>query len=127
MSTTSSCTPENIPTSTVVYDANATDADGTPANSTISYSLTGADAARFSIDSVTGEVRFLASPNFESPQDSGGNNVYDVIVHAGKYPDLDGCLRCQRDRCRWHACEQYGQLLTDRRGCCQVLYRLGHG
>ena len=40
------------------------------------------DATLFSIDGKTGEVRFIASPNFEAPADSGGDNVYDVTVHA---------------------------------------------
>ena len=32
--------------------------------------------------SGAGAVTFLSSPNFESPTDAGGNNVYDIIVHA---------------------------------------------
>src|SRR4029077_330555 len=58
------------------YDADAT------ASNPVTYSLTGADAALFSIGGVNGEVRFLASPNFEAPTDTGGNNVYDIVVHA---------------------------------------------
>ena len=70
---------ENTATSNVVYDANATDPDTV---GTVSFSLTGPDATLFSIDSDDGEVRFLASPNYEAPADTGGNNVYDVVVHA---------------------------------------------
>src|SRR6266567_6180387 len=77
---------ENTATSNVVYDANATDADATAANSTIAYSLTGTDAALFNIDSVTGEVTFKISPNFEAPGDSNHDNVYDVVVHANDGP-----------------------------------------
>jgi uncharacterized protein YjiK len=69
---------ENTVATTIVYDAAATDPD----SATILFSLTGADAARFSIDAHSGEVRFLASPDFETPLDAGGNNVYDLIVHA---------------------------------------------
>src|SRR6185436_4452920 len=72
-------TPENVATTTIVYDANATDANGDP----ITFSLSaGGDNDRFSINSSTGEVRFLASPNFEAPADTGANNVYDIVVHA---------------------------------------------
>ena len=58
---------------TAAYMALATDADGDP----LSYSLSGTDAARFMIDPATGAVRFIASPDFENPDDAGGNNVYD--------------------------------------------------
>jgi hypothetical protein len=45
------------------------------------FSITGgADAAKFSIDSLTGALSFLAAPDFETPTDAGANNVYDVIV-----------------------------------------------
>ncbi len=43
------------------------------------WGTSGADAARFSISSG-GVLSFSAAPNFENPQDVGGNNVYDVNV-----------------------------------------------
>ena len=47
------------------------------------YSISGgADALKFSINAVTGALRFVAAPNFEAPTDAGGNNVYDVIVRV---------------------------------------------
>ena len=69
---------ENQNVDSVVYTAMATDADG----DTLSYSLSGTDAARFTIDPNTGAVRFIASPDFENPDDAGGNNVYDITVTA---------------------------------------------
>jgi hypothetical protein len=45
----------------------------------------GADASLFNIvtsDTVTAFIRFKASPNFESPSDNGGNNVYDLVLTA---------------------------------------------
>ena len=55
----------------------ATDADGDP----LTYSISGgADSARFAIDPRTGALSFVQAPNFEAPADSGGNNVYDVLV-----------------------------------------------
>ena len=60
------------------YMAAATDADG----DTLVYSLSGTDAALFTIDADTGEVRFIAVSDFEAPGDDGGDNVYDITVTA---------------------------------------------
>ena len=60
------------------YEAVATDADGDP----LRYSLSGTDAALFTIDADTGEVRFRAAPDFEVPGDDDGDNVYDIIITA---------------------------------------------
>lgn len=55
----------------------ATDADV----DTLTYSITGGiDRNLFDIDSATGDLVFLAAPNFEAPGDSGGDNVYDLVV-----------------------------------------------
>ncbi len=67
---------ENTSASSSVYTVAAT--DGTA----VAYSLSGADAGLFNIDSRTGVVKFLSSPNFEAPKDADGNNVYDVTVKA---------------------------------------------
>jgi Ca2+-binding RTX toxin-like protein len=49
----------------------------------IRYSIVGgADQAKFTIDALTGELKFKAAPNFETPADAGGDNVYDVVVAA---------------------------------------------
>ena len=69
---------ENQNVDSVVYTAMATDADG----DTLSYSLSGTDAARFTVDPNTGAVRFIASPDFENPDDAGGDNVYNITVTA---------------------------------------------
>ncbi|WP_346308847.1 tandem-95 repeat protein, partial [Limnohabitans sp.] len=78
---TTASVAENISTTTTVYDAQATDA-GAGNDVGITYSLSGTDAARFTINASTGVVKFVASPNFEVPTDNGANNVYDVIVEA---------------------------------------------
>ena len=71
---------------TAVTTVTATDADR-PVQ-TITYSVVGgADAAKFTIDGVTGVLRFIAAPDFDIPGDLDGDNVYDVIVDA-----LDGTL-----------------------------------
>ena len=63
---------------TAAYTAVATDADG----DTLTYSLSGTDAALFTIDPNTGVVSFIVPPDFEDPDDAGGNNVYDITVTA---------------------------------------------
>jgi hypothetical protein len=60
-----------------------------PESPSVNWSIVGgADAAKFTIN-WTGGLNFVAAQNFESPTDSGGNNVYDVIVQAsdGTYTD----------------------------------------
>ena len=46
------------------------------------YSLSGTDAALFTIDADTGEVSFMAAPDFEAPGDDDRDNVYDITVTA---------------------------------------------
>jgi|CXWL01.1.fsa_nt_gi hypothetical protein len=65
---------------TAVTTVTATDAD---TRQTLTYSISGgADAANFTINSATGALSFVSAPNYESPTDSGGNNVYDVTVQV---------------------------------------------
>ena len=64
---------------TAAIDVDATDPDGT---GTITYTLSGADAALFNIDANTGEVTFIAAPDFESPADANGDNDYEITVTA---------------------------------------------
>ncbi|MBE9176707.1 cadherin repeat domain-containing protein, partial [Synechocystis salina LEGE 06155] len=70
---------ENAPTTTVVYDANASDPDTTAPNNSLSFSLSGADASLFTIDSDDGEVRLKNSANFEAKNSYSLN----VIVTDG--------------------------------------------
>lgn len=67
-----------------VQDYNATDSDGETENGGgLTWSITGgADAALFTINSSTGELKFLSPPNIGSPQDSGANNQYDVTIQV---------------------------------------------
>jgi len=49
------------------------------ASSALTYSLSGSDASRFSISS-SGSLSFASAPDYESPADTGGNNIYNVSV-----------------------------------------------
>ena len=65
--------------STAVTMVTSSDVDG----GTSVYSISGgADAAKFSIDSSTGVLTFATAPDYESPTDSGSDNVYEVTVEA---------------------------------------------
>ena len=52
-----------------------------PERRTIEWSVTGTDAAAFRIDS-SGNPAFDGAPDYETPTDSGGNNVYDIAITA---------------------------------------------
>ena len=59
----------------------------------------GPDAARFTVNPVTREVRFAAQPDFEAPTDAGGNNVYDISLHGiGWHEHGDAELSPSRSR-----------------------------
>jgi Ca2+-binding RTX toxin-like protein len=64
--------------STSAFTAEASDPEGRA----ITYSLSGTDASLFSIHSTTGAVSFKTAPNYESPDDAGADNVYNVTVKA---------------------------------------------
>ncbi len=62
------------------YTSPAPSINGTPVGS-LTYSLQGADAAQFDINSSTGVVTMVPR-NFEGPTDADGNNLYSVVVVA---------------------------------------------
>ena len=75
---TTKSVPEN---STAVHEYAATDVD---ANTTLSWSLSGADAPKFAI-STSGVLTFRNPPDFETPTDTGdtdGDNIYVVTVRV---------------------------------------------
>ena len=70
---------ENTSTDTTVIDVDATDMD---AGDVVAYSISGADAGQFNIDSASGALTFAVSPNYESPADSDADNTYNLTVTA---------------------------------------------
>jgi hypothetical protein len=64
---------------TTVSTVSATDANGDSLTNSI---VGGVDSSRFTINATSGVLTFVAAPDFEAPSDSGGNNVYDVIVQV---------------------------------------------
>ena len=65
---------ENL-SSVITYAA--TDVD---AGASLSFSVSGTDAADFAINSSSGVLTFASSPDFEAPADSDTNNTYVVLI-----------------------------------------------
>ena len=66
-----------------VTTVKATDVDP---GQTLAYSIVGgADKNSFVLESSTGALAFATAPDYETPRDGGGNNVYNVIISV-----LDG-------------------------------------
>ena len=63
-----------------VYAAIST--DDAESGAGVTYSISGTDAALFDVNVATGAVTFKNAPNYESPGDAGGNNIYDIVVTA---------------------------------------------
>ena len=68
--------PEGVTTVAVIA---ASDED----NDSLTFSIaSGDDQHMFNIDESTGALAFLIPPDFESPEDSGSDNVYEVTVQV---------------------------------------------
>ncbi|MHA7774967.1 ExeM/NucH family extracellular endonuclease [Roseibium sp. M-1] len=72
----------------VVATATASDVD----SDGVTFSLSGVDAELFTIDPVSGEIRFKSAPDYEVPSDTDGDNSYDLIVTA---TDTEGAASSQ--------------------------------
>ena len=57
----------------------------------VAWALAGDDAGLFSI-SATGAVAFSASPDYETPLDDDGDNVYRIVIQATDASDITGTL-----------------------------------
>ena len=65
-----------------VIDVNANDGDGGATDMSILFSLSGGtDQGDFSLD-VFGVLTFITPPDFETPHDANGDNIYEVEVTA---------------------------------------------
>ncbi len=73
---------------TLVLAVSANDPNKDP----LSYSISGTDAALFSIDPLKGTLNFLRSADFESPTDLGKNNIYNVTLFVS-----DGAQSASKD------------------------------
>ena len=69
---------ENTETTNVLHTYSAIDPEDV---TSFTWSLAGTDGGEFEI-STSGEVTFKNVPDYESPADAGGNNLYDIQVQA---------------------------------------------
>ena len=70
--------PENTPTST-----NATTVTLSESSTvTLTGNTDGALFTLIKVDSVTVQIRFLTSPDYENPLDVGANRQYDIVIQA---------------------------------------------
>ncbi|WP_405570124.1 immunoglobulin-like domain-containing protein [Winogradskyella sp. Asnod2-B02-A] len=68
---------------TFAYDVDATDVEDDLAGLDLTYAIStidGIDRNLFDIEANTGVVTFTVAPDFENPQDYGGNNGYNIRV-----------------------------------------------
>ena len=63
---------------TEITTIQATDAEG----DNITYSIEGYDSALMTIGSLSGELSFISPPDYENPQDSNQDNIYEVTIIA---------------------------------------------
>jgi len=76
---TSAATANVAENTSSILTVTQTDVDG----GTNSYSLvSGADMAKFTINSTTGALSFLTAPDYETPTDAGSDNNYLVTVRV---------------------------------------------
>ena len=75
---TSSATFTVAENGTTLGTVTATDIEG---NLVTFAKAGGADQALFTID-PSGAIHFIASPDFETPQDANGDNVYELVASA---------------------------------------------
>ena len=82
---------ENTATSSVIDNGVITDTD---TGNSFTCTLGGADAGDFTctISSNNAQLKFAAVPNYESPADADGNNIYvvTVLINDGAANDANG-------------------------------------
>ena len=71
---------ENTPITTLVATYTATDVESD--DNDITWSLTGTDAASFTLNRESGVLTFNTVPDYEDAQDADADNVYEVTVTA---------------------------------------------
>jgi hypothetical protein len=115
---------ENAAVNTVIYTASATDTDFAPGTQSLTYSLSGTDAALLNIDAATGAVTLKASADFETKDsyffsivakdaagNSGSRTCWLALPTWMKWRPLSL-------RCNWHG---------GRKCCCQHHHLRGNG
>ena len=69
-------------TSGSIYTASADDTETNNLALSLTYSLSGTDAAQLSIDPASGAISFASPPDFETPTDASTDNTYELTLEA---------------------------------------------
>ena len=69
-------------THNIAIDENTTDIGTYAPSSGATMTVGGLDAAPFTIDTNTGALSFTSAPDFETPGDDDGDNVYEITLTA---------------------------------------------
>ena len=69
-------------TSGSIYTALADDTETNNLALSLSYSLSGTDAAQLSIDPASGAISFVSPPDHENPADASTDNTYELTLEA---------------------------------------------
>jgi Bacterial Ig domain/Cadherin domain/RTX calcium-binding nonapeptide repeat (4 copies) len=98
-----------------LFSLRATDADSP--NQTLRYSIASdGDAAAFTVNAETGELRFVTSPDYEFPSDLDRNNLYQLNVQAN-----DGILATvQPLTIQVHPINDHAPVITSNGGFAQT-------
>ena len=85
---------DTVAENTLITGYFATASDPESDGLSFDFAGSGADEALFTIDGSTGEIRFIATPNFENPGSADSDNVYevDVEVSDGALTDVETVL-----------------------------------
>ena len=80
---------ENVAAGAIVGDPVAA---SDPETATLTYSLSGMDAGLFSIEPRSGQIRVETGNllDYESPVDSDGDNIYELLIQVTDGADQDG-------------------------------------
>ena len=65
-----------------IYTASADDTETNNLALSLTYSLSGTDAAQLSIDPASGAISFVSPPDHENPTDASTDNTYELTLEA---------------------------------------------
>lgn len=80
---------------TFAINVESTDTNGDSEGAGLSYSISAPDSSELTIDTDTGEINFVNSPDFDNPTDENGDNIYDIdiiVTDSGGATDIQRLL-----------------------------------
>ena len=110
--------PVNENTSGSIYTAIAID----PEQASLTYSASGADAALFTLNTSSGNLAFIAPPDYEIPLDADADNIYQLSHNRRRWraPKQPGPRHQRKQYQRAAQLHQFQRRLVYRRKQCQL-------